>query len=66
MSAIWGFAAVLALLLVAGVFMYRAGSKAGKSTAIEDELDADYEVKKGRDRIDLYPDERKRLRDRFR
>lgn len=66
MSAVWALVVLCGLGALLLGMVWAAARKYGKTEGNEDELRADYEVKKGRDRIALDPDERKRLRDRFR
>ena len=66
MSAIWALVALIGVSCLILGMVWAAARKYGKAEGNEDELRADYEVKKARDRLALDPDERKRLRDYFR
>ena len=65
MSAVWGFVALIGLLILAGAVFYSRGKKLGRLEAGEHELREDYEVKKARDRLSD-PAFVERLRDKFR
>lgn len=66
MNAIIALIVFFGLIIMAGAMVWSEGRKSGKMEAGEDELKADYEVKKARDRLNRDPAERKRLRDHFR
>ena len=66
MSAVWGLAALCGLGALLFWMVWAAAIKQGRQDKNENELKADYEAKRARDRIALDPDERRRVRDRFR
>lgn len=66
MSAVWALSVLCGLGALLLAMVWGAARKYGKQEGNEDELKSDYEVKKARDRIALDPDERERVRDKFR